>query len=170
MLARWYMFCHNIWICNNTYTKCAVYKTIRIIYNLECSFQVRTLSLCAPYCVTISTSSSIVDGLSCKKLTECLVYIAKNMSRSLKNVQKYSQNVFCYFLLLWRVPNRGEFSVFSSVGRGNLENCSEPRRSFYTVLCRKYEGFFLHSTAWNLTWFNGSCEPFSYLWCLITGS
>ena len=27
--------------------------------------------------------------------------------------------------------------VHTSVGRSNLENCSEPRRNFYIVLCRK---------------------------------
>ena len=27
--------------------------------------------------------------------------------------------------------------VHTSVGRSNLENCSEPRKNFYTVLCRK---------------------------------
>ena len=40
------------------------------------------------------------------------------------------------------VPNHGEFSVFSSVGRGNLGNYSKLRRSFDTVLCRKIWGFF----------------------------
>ena len=32
--------------------------------------------------------------------------------------------------------------VHTSVGRSYLKNCSEPRRNFYTVLCKKYEGFF----------------------------
>ena len=32
--------------------------------------------------------------------------------------------------------------VHTSVGRSNLEDCSEPRRNFYTVLCRKICGFF----------------------------
>ena len=40
------------------------------------------------------------------------------------------------------VPNRGEFSVFSSVGRGNLGNYSKPRQNFDTVLCRKIWEFF----------------------------
>ena len=40
------------------------------------------------------------------------------------------------------VPNRGEFSVFSSVVRGNLGNYSKLRRKFDTDLFRKIWGFF----------------------------
>ena len=56
------------------------------------------------------------------------------------------QNICCSFTdnfdQLKCVPNRGEFSVFSSVGHGNLGNYSKPRRYFDTVLCREYEGVF----------------------------
>ena len=53
----------------------------------------------------------------------------------------YSQNVFCsFFLLVWCVPYRGEVSVIL-VGRGNLESCSEPKKT--TQSCAgKYEGVF----------------------------
>ena len=52
-----------------------------------------------------------------------------------------------------------DFSAFFSVGRGYLENCSEPRRNFYTVLCRKYEGIFALNPR-NLNLYNPSYEPF----------
>ena len=42
-----------------------------------------------------------------------------------------------YFDQLKCVPNRGEFSVISSVGRGNLGNNSRPRSNFDRVLCIK---------------------------------
>ena len=48
---------------------------------------------------------------------------------------------FATFLLLWCVPYRGEFSVSSSVGRGDLENCSEPKGTF-TSLVQKNMSFF----------------------------
>ena len=47
-----------------------------------------------------------------------------------------------YFDQLKCVPNHGEFSAFSSVGRGNLGNYSKPRKIFDTDLCRKYKFFF----------------------------
>ena len=132
-----------IWICNNIYTKCAVYKRIKIIYNLEGSFQVWTLPSCAPYHVSISTSGSIVNGWSCKHLTQSLVYMARKHAHVIEKRSLHSQTCFATFLWLWCVLNRGEFSVFfSSVVRGILENCSEPRRNFYTVLCRKIWGIF----------------------------
>ena len=52
------------------------------------------------------------------------------MSTSLKNVHCIHKTCFATFLLLWCVPYRGEFSVFSSVGRVNLEDCSEPGETF----------------------------------------
>ena len=64
------------------------------------------------------------------------------MSTSLKTVHGIHKTCFApLFLLLWCVPYRGEFSVFSSVGRGNLENCSEPRRNFTLSYAEKYEDF-----------------------------
>ena len=47
-----------------------------------------------------------------------------------------------YFDQLKCVPNRGEFSVFSSVGRGNLGNYSKPRKTFTQFCAEKYEGIF----------------------------
>ena len=50
-----------------------------------------------------------------------------------------------YFDQLKCVPNR-EFSVFSSVGRGNLGNYSKPRRNFDSLVQKNMKGF-LHFTA-----------------------
>ena len=51
----------------------------------------------------------------------------------------YSQNVFCYFfLILWRVPYRGEFSVFP-VGRGNLKTAANPGETFTQSCAENYK-------------------------------
>ena len=62
--------------------------------------------------------------------------------------------------------------VHTSVGRGNLINCREPRKkNFYTVLCRKYEGVSaLYRMKFDLVRITKVMNDYPYLWCPITGS
>ena len=144
-----------------------VYKTIKIIYNLECSFQVWTLPPCAPYLVSISTSSLIVDGVSCKKLTECLVFMARKHADVIEKRLLYSQNMFCYFLWHWCVLNHKEIVLFSSVVWGNLESCSEPRKNFLTQSnAEKYEVFLCTLSHGIWLCITKVMKDFPYLWCL----
>ena len=80
-----------------------------------------------------------------------MAYLAKSVTGSLMSrkhvhvIEKrslYSQNVFCYLRILWCVPYRREFSVFSSVGRGSLENCSDPGATVTQSCAEKYEVFY----------------------------
>ena len=74
----------------------------------------------------------------------------------------YSQNVFCYFFNDLCVPHRGEFSIFSSVVRGNLGNAANLGETFTQSCAAKYEGDGgLYFTALNLTKNNESYERFS---------
>ena len=94
--------------------------------------------ICAPYRVSNSTSNSIVDGLFCKNLNESLVYMAGKHGHPIEKRSLYSQNVLCYFFMTLVCTQSGRiFCFFSSVVRSNLENCSEPRRNFYTIFHRK---------------------------------
>ena len=69
--------------------------------------------------------------------------MARNYVHVIENRLLYSQNVFCYFsTTLVFTQSRIIFHFFSLVVRNYLEHCSEPRRNFYIVLCRKtWEGF-----------------------------
>ena len=62
------------------------------------------------------------------------------------SLQDYLKQLKC-------VPNRGEFSVFSSVVRGNLGNYSKTGEILTQSCAEKYE-LFLHLTAWNLTYYS----------------
>ena len=42
-----------------------------------------------------------MDGLSCKKLTESLVYMARKHVHVIENRSRYSQNVFCAFFFYY---------------------------------------------------------------------
>ena len=80
-------------------------------------------------------------------MTESLVYMTRKHANVIEKRSLYLQNTFCYIFYDFGLPNRGEFSgFFSLVVRGDLENCSEPRRNFYTLLCKNMRRV-LHLTA-----------------------
>ena len=130
-----------ILICNNVYTKCAVYKTNKIIYNLERSFQVWTLPSCAPYRVSISTSISIVDGLSCKNLTESSVYMARKHVHVIeKTFTVFTKRVLIPFYD--EMPCPWNFTFFLQLVEVIWNTAANPGETFTPSCAEKYEGFF----------------------------
>ena len=67
----------------------------------------------APYRVSILTRSSIVDGLSCKKLTESLFYMTIKFAHVIEKRLLYSQNMCGYFFYDFGVYPIAENFLFS---------------------------------------------------------
>ena len=101
-----------------------------------------TLPSCAPYRVSISTGSSIVDGLFCKHLTEFLSIRQESMSTSLKNVHCTHKTGFATFFYYFGVYHIAEnFPFFLQLVKVIWKTAANPGETFTQSCAEKYEVF-----------------------------
>ena len=76
----------------------------------------------------------ILSQISCGKVQNPpYIFLHKTMSKFLLVCCSFQD----YLVQMKKKPKILRDWVHTSVVQGNMENCSEPRRNFYTVLCRK---------------------------------
>ena len=85
------------------------------------------------------------------------IFLHKTVSRFLLGLLQFRRLPCTTFYDFGVYPITDNFPFFSSVVRGNLENCSETRRKS----CAEIYEVVLHLTAWNLTQYNESYDRFS---------
>ena len=76
----------------------------------------------------------ILSQISCGKVQKPLIFFCTKLCQSSPSVCCSFPDYLDQLKKKWKILRDW---VHTSVGRSNPEICSEPRRNFYTVLCRK---------------------------------